>query len=76
MTIGDKAIVGGQAGVTKSVPDGVFVSGYPAMPHHEARRAHAHLMRIPSLKKRMDELEARLENGAERPTSSNGESNS
>jgi UDP-3-O-[3-hydroxymyristoyl] glucosamine N-acyltransferase len=58
--VGAGVIVGGQAGVTKDVPPGAIISGYPAMPHAEARRLHAHLKRLPEWKERVAQLEARL----------------
>lgn len=58
--VGHDSVVGGQAGVLKDVPPATFVSGYPAMPHDEARKAHAHMMRIPELKKKVAAIEARL----------------
>ena len=58
--IGDGAVIGAQAGVTKDVAPGVYVSGYPAMPHDRAARAHAALMRLPHLKKKVAALEGRL----------------
>jgi UDP-3-O-[3-hydroxymyristoyl] glucosamine N-acyltransferase len=58
--VGDHAVVGGQAGVTKDVPSATFVSGYPAMEHGKARRAHAHVMRLPAMKARLAEMEKRL----------------
>ena len=60
LTVGDSSVIGAQAGVTKDVPAGTFVSGYPAMPHRKARRLHAHMMRLPVLKERVDALEAQL----------------
>ncbi len=60
LKVGDDSVVGAQAGVTKEVPPATFVSGYPAMPHDEARKAHAHLMRLPELKQRMAGMEKRL----------------
>ena len=60
LNVGDGAVVGGRAGVLKDVPAGEFVSGYPAMPHSKARRAHAHLMRLPELKQRVAEIEKEL----------------
>jgi UDP-3-O-[3-hydroxymyristoyl] glucosamine N-acyltransferase len=48
-----------------------FVSGYPAMPHAEARRMHAHLMRLPETKKRLEAAEARIER-LERMMTANG----
>ena len=60
LSVGDQCVVGGGAGVTKSVPPQTFVSGYPAAPHDEARKIHAHLMRLPELKKRVTLLEQRI----------------
>jgi len=60
LTVGDGAVIGAQAGVTKDVPPGAFVSGYPAMPHRKARRMHAHVMRLPELKKKVDGIEEQL----------------
>ena len=60
ITIGDGASVGGQAGVTKSVAAGIAVSGYPARPHMEAKRAEAHIRRLPLLLARLKTVEAAL----------------
>ncbi len=60
LDVGDGAVVGAQAGVTKDVEPGIYVSGYPAMPHRKAARTHANLMLIPRLKKRIAELERRV----------------
>lgn len=59
--IGDKAVVGAQAGVTKDVPEGTFVSGYPAKPHMVALREEASLAKLPELIKRIREIEKELE---------------
>lgn len=68
LELGDGVIVGGKAGVTKNIPAGTFVSGFPALPHQQARKLHAHQMRLPELReqlrqltRRLDELDARLE---------------
>jgi UDP-3-O-[3-hydroxymyristoyl] glucosamine N-acyltransferase len=66
LNIGDDAVVGAQAGVTKDVEPGSYVTGYPAMPHDKAAKAHAGLMRIPHLKKRIIELEERIKELEER----------
>ena len=65
--IGNGAKVAAQAGVTKSVPADTVVSGYPARPHEEAKKVNACLQRLPqlyktisALKKRIDELEERM----------------
>ena len=59
--IGDGAVVGAQGGVTKDVPPKTFVSGYPAMDHRKATKMHAHMMRLPELKKRVKALESAIE---------------
>jgi UDP-3-O-[3-hydroxymyristoyl] glucosamine N-acyltransferase len=58
--VGDGAIVAGRAGVSKDVPPGMFVSGYPAMPHNKARKIHAMTMRLPEMRKQLKELERRI----------------
>ena len=60
LTVGDQAMIAGRAGVTKDIAPGAFVSDFPAIPHREARRRHAHVMRLPELKKKVDRLEQRL----------------
>lgn len=62
ITIGDNAIVAAQAGVTKSVPPNTFVSGYPAKPHHVAKRINACIQRLPILFKLVSSIEKKLEN--------------
>jgi UDP-3-O-[3-hydroxymyristoyl] glucosamine N-acyltransferase len=57
LTIGARARVGGRAVVTADVPAGSTVSGYPARPHREAMRAQAALFRLPSLFRKLQELE-------------------
>ena len=67
LTIGAGSVISAQAGVTKSVPPHSRVSGYPARHHTEAKRINAHVQRLPhyvdeirSLKKKVEELQARL----------------
>jgi len=60
LKVGNGAIIGAQAGVTKNVPDGEFVSGYPALPHNKAKKIHAHIMQLPELKQRIEQIEAKL----------------
>ncbi len=61
LEIGRGAVVGAQAGVTKDVPARTYVSGYPAAPHVKAAKLQAHIARLPLLKRKVRELEARLE---------------
>ena len=60
IVIGGDCIVGARAVVTKDIPPRSFVSGFPAIPHDEEKRLHAHIARLPELKKKVIELEARL----------------
>ncbi len=69
LTIGDRAIVAARSGVTKDVPEGRTVSGYPAMEHDRARRLTGYTRKLPSLfdrlralEERVEELEGRAEN--------------
>ncbi len=68
ITIGDNAIVTAQSGVAKSVPPDTMVSGYPARPFMTTQRVNASLQNLPKLfdlvrelKKKIEELEARLD---------------
>ncbi len=61
LKIGDKAKIGAQAGVTKSVPDDVFVSGYPARPFRQEMREHASLARLPELLRQFKQLQKRVQ---------------
>lgn len=60
LEVGEDAVVGAQAGVTKDIPEGSFVSGYPARPHREAQLQQAALARLPGLRKKIRELERRI----------------
>ena len=60
LTVGDNAIIGGQSGVTKDVEANTFVFGFPAMPHNKARRLHAHMMRLPQMRRKIAEIEMKL----------------
>jgi len=58
ITIGDGVVVAAQSGVTKSVPPGVTVMGFPAREHGLARRIFACMARLPELFQRVKALEA------------------
>ncbi|HOW98553.1 MAG TPA: UDP-3-O-(3-hydroxymyristoyl)glucosamine N-acyltransferase [Kiritimatiellia bacterium] len=60
IVIGRDCIVGARSVVTKDIAPQSFVSGYPAIPHDEEKRLHAHIARLPEFKKKVAELEARL----------------
>ncbi|MDR1742179.1 MAG: UDP-3-O-(3-hydroxymyristoyl)glucosamine N-acyltransferase [Synergistaceae bacterium] len=55
--IGAGATLAGRAGVTNDVPPGLVVSGFPARPHGEAKRAQVLAMRLPELYERIRRLE-------------------
>jgi len=57
LRIGKAAKAGGQAGIIADVEPGVFISGYPAMPHRLASRLQVLQRRLPDLFKRVDQLE-------------------
>ena len=58
--IGDDCMVMAQSGISKDVPPKSVVLGSPAMGAVEAKKLHAHTMRLPEMKKRVSELEARI----------------
>ena len=67
INIGDGAVVMAQAGVSKSVPAGMMVWGYPAKPQDKAKRVNACVQSLPKLydtvselKKKIKELESKL----------------
>jgi len=51
--IGSRTVVGGNSVVAKNVPDGSFVTGFPARPHREWMESQAALNRLPKLMKRL-----------------------
>lgn len=61
LSIGDGATVGPRAGISKSVPDGEVVSGAPEMPHKLWLKVQRVIPRLPDLKKKLSEIEKRLE---------------
>ncbi|MCP4347864.1 MAG: UDP-3-O-(3-hydroxymyristoyl)glucosamine N-acyltransferase [Desulfobacterales bacterium] len=58
--IGDRSIIGPQAGIVKSVPEGKIVSGTPEMPHKLWLRVHSILPKLPEIKKKLAELEKKV----------------
>jgi UDP-3-O-[3-hydroxymyristoyl] glucosamine N-acyltransferase len=60
LTIGRGAVAVGQSGVTNSLDAGDMVAGYPAIDAREWRKASVVFRRLPELKRRLEQLEARL----------------
>jgi UDP-3-O-[3-hydroxymyristoyl] glucosamine N-acyltransferase len=74
VTVGKGASAVGQSGITNSVPDGSFVSGYPAIDNREWLKSSVIFRKLPMLRKkiaaleqRVVELEAALDRGSGRP---------
>jgi UDP-3-O-[3-hydroxymyristoyl] glucosamine N-acyltransferase len=59
--IGDMAQIGAQSGVTKDVPAKMQVLGSPAVTAKDGLRAYALIDKLPEFKRRIAELERRLE---------------
>ena len=57
LEVGDDVKVTVQAGITRDVPDGETMFGFPARPRSEGLRKEASLARLPSLRARVSALE-------------------
>jgi UDP-3-O-[3-hydroxymyristoyl] glucosamine N-acyltransferase len=60
LTIGKGTIATAQTGIPNTVPEGSFISGYPAIPNRDWLKASAIFRKLPELRKTIAELEARL----------------
>ncbi|MCC6542880.1 MAG: UDP-3-O-(3-hydroxymyristoyl)glucosamine N-acyltransferase [Nitrospirae bacterium] len=61
INVGNNVIITGQSGATKDIKDGETVSGMPAMSHRSWLKAMAVFEDLPVLKKKIAELEKRLD---------------
>ena len=59
--VGEGTVVAGRAAVTRNVPPGSRISGYPARDHREALRLLAAQNRLPEIIERLDAIEKQLE---------------
>ncbi len=59
--IGDQAVIGAGSGVATNVAAGVFVSGFPAMPHHRALEQYVYASRQKRLHEKVEFLASRLD---------------
>lgn len=60
ITVGDRVKASGQTGITGSVEPDAFISGWPAIDNLAWRKSSAVFRRLPDLRRRVAELEARL----------------
>lgn len=61
LKIGDNCVVMAQSGVSKSIPEGTTVWGYPAKPEKIAKRINASVANLPRLYDALAELKKRIE---------------
>jgi UDP-3-O-[3-hydroxymyristoyl] glucosamine N-acyltransferase len=61
LMIGTEAIVGAGSGVGNNVPEKVFVSGIPALPHGRTVENYLYVARQKALHGKVDDLKSRLE---------------
>ena len=69
LTLGENSVLYAKSAVTKDMPPGSQLSGFPARPHKQELRLQASIRRLPELlqdytqlQKRVEELEAKLKN--------------
>jgi len=60
LKVGDDSIVLAQGGISKDIPPGAIMGGSPAVPADEWHKTQAFISRLPHLRKRVAELEARM----------------
>ena len=60
VSIGKHAAAVGQSGITNSIPDGAFVSGYPAIDNREWLKSSVIFRKLPELRKKIGDLERRI----------------
>ncbi len=76
ISVGRGAIAVAKTGITNSVDPGVMLGGYPALEIREWRKTSVLVRRLPELKRRIEELEARVAALSDAPRSRLGQSES
>jgi UDP-3-O-[3-hydroxymyristoyl] glucosamine N-acyltransferase len=61
LTIEDRVMIGGGSGVTRDIPSGQVVAGYPAIPIREWLKAQAIVPKLPELKRIIAKLSAAID---------------
>lgn len=61
LIVGANSVIAARAVVTRCLPAGSFVSGFPAKPHQEETKIKAALRRLPELIKRITRIEQEME---------------
>ena len=60
ISIGDGAIITARAGLTKNVPPGAIICGYPDMPQDRFKQVVRVQMKLPQIYERLEKLEEKL----------------
>jgi len=60
LTIEDRVMIAGGSGVTRNIPSGQVIAGYPAIPIKDWLKAQAVLPKLPELKKIVSQLGERI----------------
>ncbi len=58
--IGKEVTIAARSVVTKDIPNGMVISGFPAKDHNEEKKLHALIQRLPKLSERVKKLEELL----------------
>ncbi len=60
ISVASDTIIGAKSGITKDVKKGGVYAGFPLQPHKEWLTTQALVLRLPEMKKRIEELEGKL----------------
>ena len=59
--IGDNTVVAARAGVTKSIPSDIYVSGFPAKKHADERKIKVALLKLPDTIKLLPKIQEAIQ---------------